>query len=147
RKVFEPANVFHARTFDGVERQITIIDRLRLTTRILFNITATNNPLAPQLRQSLANVVLKARIAPRAARVVNTNRRIRGHRAVEIARLALRYFAKRNPHAGQFAVDVNALRVWQRAVFTRISVGKFDSCAHKMNSPIGMDVVYNLGRW
>src|SRR6185369_6040129 len=112
-KVFKPADVFHARTLHSVEREITIVNRLRLTTRILFNVTATNDPLAPQLRQTFANFALKLGIAPRPARVVNTDRRIRVCCAIEIARLALRDFAKRNAHARLFAVNVNASRIWQ----------------------------------
>src|SRR6185295_5659068 len=103
---------FHARAFHSVESEITIIDRLRLSTRIFFNITTTNDPLAPHLRQSFADVALNLGIAPRPARVVNTNRWIRRHRAVEIARLALRDFAKRNSHAWLLAIDVNASRIW-----------------------------------
>jgi hypothetical protein len=66
-----------------------------------------------ELRQSFADVALKFRIAPRAARVVNTNRRVRDHRAIEIPRLALRDLPKWNADAGLLAIDVNASRIWQ----------------------------------
>src|SRR6185369_13320341 len=60
-KVFQPADVFDARTFHSVECEIAVVNRLRLATGILFNVAATNNPLAPQLRQSFADVALKFR--------------------------------------------------------------------------------------
>src|SRR5215203_1876789 len=102
RKIIELADVLYARAFHSVEREITVVDRLRLATGVLFNITATNDPVALQLRQSVAYVAIKMWIAPRSTRVVNTNRRIRDHRAVEIACLALRNLAKRNAHTRQF---------------------------------------------
>src|SRR5437868_14938868 len=45
RKVFEPADIFHARTFGCVKREIAIINRLRFTTFILLDVTTPNDPL------------------------------------------------------------------------------------------------------
>src|SRR5215208_4839495 len=49
-KVFQLADVLHTRAIGRVEREITVIYRLRFTTFILFDVAAANNPFPPQLR-------------------------------------------------------------------------------------------------
>ena len=73
----------------------------------------SGDPGQASVRQSFPHVALNGRVSPRSARIVNTNRRIGGQRAVEIARRILCYFTKWHAHARQFTVDVNATRVWQ----------------------------------
>src|ERR1043165_814324 len=105
-KIFQPTS------FSGClcsfESQIAIVDRLEQAAFVFFNIAAVDDPITPQLSQTLAHVRSQRRISIRAAGVIDAHRRILFQLVLEVASWILIDFAKGHAHAWLFAVDVDA---------------------------------------
>ncbi len=127
-KIFEAIPFFFLPRLVGrIKSQIAIVDRLQLASLILLHIAARKNPMTTQRRQTFTHIAIDGRIAPWPTRVVNTHRRVLFERVVEVARLILRDLAKRNTHAGLFAVDVDAARIGQRLIVVWLDLFRFRS--------------------
>src|SRR5450432_1584535 len=118
--------------------KVSIIDRRYLAADGFFHIAAGTNPFCPQCRQAFGYSDVQIRIAPRTARVVNTNRLVHLDFARHRLRRRERNLAEGNVDLGmQLACDVNLAGIWQwrfRAV--RFDGGIF-GCDHAWKGLLG----------
>src|SRR5262245_26568481 len=106
RKFFEPSSGFIARICRFFERSIAIINGLHETPFILCDIAARENPWLPEWRETIAYIAGERWIAPRTARLVNTDRAVFLNCPIETLRRMLAYFAERNVDLRISAVNI-----------------------------------------
>src|SRR5438552_14477687 len=97
-----------------LSRQIPIIDRPYCAPSVFLDIAAGANPFLPQRRQTLFDITVKSRIAPRTTCVVNAHRLIALEPAVKIFGRRERNLTERHPYIRMLVSgDVNASRIRQ----------------------------------
>src|SRR5438552_11475077 len=97
-----------------LSRQIPIIDRPYCAPSVFLDIAAGANPFLPQRRQTLFDITVKSRIAPRTTCVVNAHRLIALEPAVKIFGRRERNLTERHPYIRMlFSGDVNPSRIRQ----------------------------------
>src|SRR5262245_47510829 len=96
RKVLELSNVFDSSTISSIESQVAVIDRFCFTSFVFFNVTAFEDPILSQCRESLTNVTIDTWISPWSASVVNANGRIVTQGSIEVTGWCLGDLAERN---------------------------------------------------
>src|SRR6266446_8060382 len=107
--------------------KVAIINRPNFAAGVFPDFPSPADPFRAQRRQTLFDVAMKIRIAPRAAGVVNAHRLVDFDLAANRFRWGERYLPKRNSDVFvQRARDINLLRVRQsRSIIHRFETRSF----------------------